>query len=111
MGTDAPKKQLILNAFAMQSPSHLNPGLHRYPGDQGHKYKSLQNWVSLVQKLEAAKFHAIFFAIAVRTRHHGLDPTYASIYESGGFKAFLFGKSMKHALRYQPIRVSNSPNI
>ncbi|KAI9044801.1 LLM class flavin-dependent oxidoreductase [Aspergillus affinis] len=62
MGSDAPKKQLILNAFAMQSPSHLNPGLHRYPGDQGHNYKSLQNWVSIAQKLEAAKFHAIFFA-------------------------------------------------
>ncbi|GMF85263.1 unnamed protein product [Aspergillus oryzae] len=59
---DKPKKQLILNAFAMQSPSHLNPGLHRYPKDQGGAYKSLQHWVTLAQKLEAAKFHAIFFA-------------------------------------------------
>ncbi|KAF9889366.1 hypothetical protein FE257_007476 [Aspergillus nanangensis] len=57
-----PKKQLILNAFAMQSPCHLNPGLHRYPNDQGANYKSLKHWVSLAQKLEAAKFHAIFFA-------------------------------------------------
>ncbi|RAH46241.1 LLM class flavin-dependent oxidoreductase [Aspergillus brunneoviolaceus CBS 621.78] len=63
MGSSTPpKKQLILNAFAMQSPSHLNPGLHRYPPDQGHKYTSLSNWVQLAQKLEAAKFHAIFFA-------------------------------------------------
>lgn len=59
---DKPKKQLILNAFAMQSPCHLNPGLHRYPKDQGPRYKSLQHWISLAQKLEAAKFHAIFFA-------------------------------------------------
>lgn len=58
----AEKKQLILNAFAMQSPSHLNPGLHRYPKDQGHNYTSLQNWIRVAQKLEAAKFHAIFFA-------------------------------------------------
>ncbi|RJE20919.1 xenobiotic compound monooxygenase [Aspergillus sclerotialis] len=60
--SESPKKQLILNAFAMQSPSHLNPGLHRYANDQGPAYKDLQNWVSLAQKLEAAKFHAIFFA-------------------------------------------------
>ena len=61
MGSTTPK-QLILNAFAMQSPSHLNPGLHRHPNDKGREYKSLQNWISLAQKLEAAKFHAIFFA-------------------------------------------------
>ena len=58
----APKKQLILNAFAMQSPSHLNPGLFQYPADQGSQYKNIQTWVSLAQKLEKAKFHAIFFA-------------------------------------------------
>ncbi|OOF94063.1 hypothetical protein ASPCADRAFT_516424 [Aspergillus carbonarius ITEM 5010] len=56
------QKQLILNAFAMQSPSHLNPGLHRYPKDQGRNYTSLKHWTQLAQKLEAAKFHAIFFA-------------------------------------------------
>lgn len=58
----AQKKQLIINAFAMQSPSHLNPGLHRYPSDQGPNYKSIKHWIALAQKLEAAKFHAIFFA-------------------------------------------------
>lgn len=56
------KKQLILNAFAMQSPCHLNPGMYRYPGDKGPEYKNIKNWIKLVQKLEAAKFHAIFFA-------------------------------------------------
>lgn len=55
-------KPLILNAFAMQSPSHLNPGLARYPGDQGPAYKSIHHWIALAQKLEAAKFHGIFFA-------------------------------------------------
>ena len=55
-------KSLILNAFAMHSPTHLNPGLTRYPGDKGPSYKSIHHWINLAQKLEAAKFHAIFFA-------------------------------------------------
>ncbi|KAL1981041.1 hypothetical protein VTN96DRAFT_3150 [Rasamsonia emersonii] len=55
-------KQLILNAFAMQAPGHLNPGLFRYPKDKGSQYKNLDHWIELARKLEAAKFHAIFFA-------------------------------------------------
>lgn len=58
----SPKKQLILNAFAMQAPGHLNPGLFKYPADKGRKYNDIKNWISIAQKLEAAKFHAIFFA-------------------------------------------------
>lgn len=46
----------------MQSPSHLNPGLWRFPRDDGKKYNDIQSWILLAQKLEAAKFHAIFFA-------------------------------------------------
>jgi hypothetical protein len=60
--TSKPKKQWIINAFAMQAPCHLNPGLFKYPGDKGRQYNSIKNWISLAQKLEAAKFHAIFFA-------------------------------------------------
>ncbi|KAJ5574078.1 uncharacterized protein N7459_008505 [Penicillium hispanicum] len=56
------KKQLIINAFAMHSPSHLNPGLFRYPSDKGAEYKNIKTWIALAQKLEDAKFHAIFFA-------------------------------------------------
>ncbi|KAH8590574.1 luciferase-like domain-containing protein [Bisporella sp. PMI_857] len=57
-----PKKQFILNAFAMQAPGHLNPGLFKYPKDKGRDYNKIKNWISIAQKLEAAKFHAIFFA-------------------------------------------------
>lgn len=57
-----PKKQLIVNAFAMQAPGHLNPGLFRYPKDKGTSYNDIKHWIALAQKLEAAKFHAIFFA-------------------------------------------------
>jgi alkanesulfonate monooxygenase SsuD/methylene tetrahydromethanopterin reductase-like flavin-dependent oxidoreductase (luciferase family) len=56
------KKQLIINAFAMQAPGHLNPGLFKYPADKGSQYNNIKHWQALAQKLEAAKFHAIFFA-------------------------------------------------
>ena len=56
------KKKLILNAFVHQTPAHLNPGLFNYPKDQGRRYKDLKHWIALAQKLEAAKFHCIFFA-------------------------------------------------
>ncbi|KAI9700233.1 MAG: hypothetical protein M1820_006901 [Bogoriella megaspora] len=56
------KKRFIINAFAMQAPGHLNPGLFRYPRDQGRKYKSMHHWMGIAKKLEDAKFHAIFFA-------------------------------------------------
>ncbi|XHG02370.1 hypothetical protein AWENTII_005726 [Aspergillus wentii] len=46
----------------MHSPSHLNPGLTRYPNDTGRSYKSIHHWIAIAKKLEAAKFHAIFFA-------------------------------------------------
>jgi alkanesulfonate monooxygenase SsuD/methylene tetrahydromethanopterin reductase-like flavin-dependent oxidoreductase (luciferase family) len=57
-----PKKQLIINAFAMQSPGHLNPGLFKYPADKGSQYNNIKHWIAVAQKLEKAKFHAIFFA-------------------------------------------------
>lgn len=56
------KKQWILNAFAMQAPGHLNPGLFKYPKDEGRKYKDIYHWIALAKELEDAKFHAIFFA-------------------------------------------------
>ncbi|KAJ5211899.1 uncharacterized protein N7498_003545 [Penicillium cinerascens] len=60
MSTD--KNQLIVNAFAMHSPGCLNPGLFRYPADKGANCKDIKHWIPLEQKLEKAKFHAIFFA-------------------------------------------------
>jgi len=56
------KKPWIINAFAMQAPGHLNPGLFRNPGDKGRQYNDIKNWISLAKRLEDAKFHAIFFA-------------------------------------------------
>lgn len=56
------KKKWILNAFAMQAPGHLNPGLFNYPKDQGRRYKDIHHWIAMAKELEEAKFHAIFFA-------------------------------------------------
>lgn len=56
------KRELILNAFVMQTPSHLSAGSFRRPGDKGSQYNNINHWIELAQKLEKAKFHAIFFA-------------------------------------------------
>ncbi|KAJ5888559.1 hypothetical protein N7495_008600 [Penicillium taxi] len=78
--TSSEKKQLIINAFTMQTPSHLNPGLFRHPTDKGGEYKNIKHWISLAQKLEDAKFHGIFFADVlggydVYKGPENLDPT------------------------------------
>ncbi|KIW14971.1 hypothetical protein PV08_07758 [Exophiala spinifera] len=58
----APKKQLILNAFAMNTPGHLAPGLWRHPRNQTNNYKKLSFWTDLAQLLDRAGFHALFLA-------------------------------------------------
>ncbi|PGH23609.1 hypothetical protein AJ80_02390 [Polytolypa hystricis UAMH7299] len=62
MAEQQPKKKLILNAFSMQTPGHMNPGVYKSPKDKGSEYNNLDTWIDLAKKLEAAKFHAIFFA-------------------------------------------------
>ena len=59
---EKPNKEWIMNAFAMQAPGHLNPGLFRYPKDLGRRYNDIHHWITLAKELEEAKFHAIFFA-------------------------------------------------
>lgn len=57
-----PKKQLILNAFVMNTPGHLSPGLWRHPRNHTDQYKKLSFWTSLAQLLDKAGFHAMFIA-------------------------------------------------
>ncbi|KAF7545220.1 hypothetical protein G7Z17_g9344 [Cylindrodendrum hubeiense] len=56
------KKQIILNAFVMNTPGHLSPGLWRHPANKTDQYKKLSFWVELAQLLDKANFHAIFIA-------------------------------------------------
>lgn len=56
------KKKIILNAFVMNTPNHLNPGLWRHPENQQKNWNDLDYWVNLAQLLEKGKFHAMFVA-------------------------------------------------
>lgn len=59
---DGGRKQLILNAFVMNTPGHLSPGLWRHPNNKTDEYKTLKFWTDLAQLLDKAKFHAMFVA-------------------------------------------------
>ncbi|KAF7535730.1 hypothetical protein G7054_g5117 [Neopestalotiopsis clavispora] len=62
-GGSAPaKKQIILNAFVMNTPGHLSPGQWRHPRNKTSQYKKLSFWVELAQLLDKANFHAMFIA-------------------------------------------------
>lgn len=56
------KKQIILNAFVMNTPGHLAPGLWKHPRNKTDQYKSLSFWTELAQLLDKAGFHAMFIA-------------------------------------------------
>ncbi|KIY02120.1 uncharacterized protein Z520_02258 [Fonsecaea multimorphosa CBS 102226] len=56
------KKQMILNAFVMNTPGHLAPGLWRHPRNKTDQYKKLSFWTDLAQLLDRAHFHAMFIA-------------------------------------------------
>lgn len=53
---------LIFNAFVMNSPGHLSPGLWRHPEDTSTRFNSLSFWVDLAQLLERGLFDGIFIA-------------------------------------------------
>lgn len=56
------KKQIILNAFVMNTPCHLSPGLWRHPRNKTDQYKKLSFWTGLAQLLDKAGFHSMFIA-------------------------------------------------
>ena len=56
------KKQLILNAFVMNTPGHLAPGLWRHPRNKTDQYTKLSFWTELAQLIDKAGFHAMFIA-------------------------------------------------
>lgn len=64
-------RELILNAFVMNSPGHLSPGLWRHTDDRSVGYKSLAYWVELAQLLERGLFDALFIADG-----YGIPETY-----------------------------------
>jgi alkanesulfonate monooxygenase len=55
-------KQLRINAFDMNCPGHLSPGLWRHPRDRSASYKDLEYWTDLARLLERGKVDALFIA-------------------------------------------------
>lgn len=56
------RRRIILNAFHMNSISHLMHGLWVRPGNRQSEYTSLDAWVELAQILEKGCFDALFLA-------------------------------------------------
>lgn len=61
-GVHPAKKQLLLNAFVINSPGHLSPGLWKHPNNRTAEYKTIKFWTDLAQLLDKANFHALFVA-------------------------------------------------
>ncbi|CAG9996781.1 unnamed protein product [Clonostachys byssicola] len=62
-GADRPKKQIMLNAFDMFTPSHLSFGQWRQPGSRAKdKRRDLSYWTDLAKLLEKGGFTSLFLA-------------------------------------------------
>ena len=49
------KKQIRLNAFAMNCVAHQSPGLWTHPRDRTAEYNRLPYWIDLAKTLEDRK--------------------------------------------------------
>jgi len=58
-------RELLLNAFDMNTVGHLAHGLWRHPRDQARRYTDIHYWQSLAQTLERGLFDGLFLADAV----------------------------------------------
>lgn len=56
------KPRMILSAFDMNTAGHQAPGLWTHPDDQSHRYKDLDYWTDLAQRLERGGFDCLFMA-------------------------------------------------
>ncbi|MGL3805627.1 LLM class flavin-dependent oxidoreductase [Paeniglutamicibacter sp. R2-26] len=55
-------RELILNAFTMNTPNHLSPGQWRHPRDESRRYLDIDYWVDLARTAEAGFLDAVFLA-------------------------------------------------
>jgi FMN-dependent oxidoreductase (nitrilotriacetate monooxygenase family) len=56
------KKQIRLNAFAMNCVAHQSPGLWTHPRDRTAEYNRLPYWTDLAKTLERGRFDGLFLA-------------------------------------------------
>lgn len=59
------RPRLLLNAFLMNTASHIRGGQWRHPDAEQHRFNELSLWTGLARQLEEAKFDALFFADVV----------------------------------------------
>ncbi|MCY1160793.1 Dimethyl-sulfide monooxygenase [compost metagenome] len=55
-------KEILLNAFDMNSVGHINHGLWTHPRDESHRFNELSYWTDLAQTLEKGLFDGLFIA-------------------------------------------------
>lgn len=58
-------KELIFNAFVMNTASHIQHGLWRHPDARQSEFDDVRLWIDLARTLEAGLFDAMFFADVV----------------------------------------------
>ena len=56
------KKEIRLNAFAMNCVAHQSPGLWTHPRDRTAEYNRLPYWIDLARTLERGRFDGLFLA-------------------------------------------------
>ena len=56
------KKEIRLNAFAMNCVAHQSPGLWTHPRDRTADYNRLPYWIHLAKTLERGRFDGLFLA-------------------------------------------------
>lgn len=72
------KKQILLNAFDMNSVGHINHGLWTHPRDESHRFDELSYWTDLAKTLEQGLFDGLFIADITGTYdvyQNGIDLT------------------------------------
>lgn len=60
--THTPPKEILLNAFDMNSVGHINHGLWTHPRDESHRFNELSYWTELAKTLEKGLFDGLFIA-------------------------------------------------
>ncbi|MBX6425117.1 MAG: LLM class flavin-dependent oxidoreductase [Variibacter sp.] len=59
---DEKTREILLNAFVMNTVGHQSPGLWAHPRDQSDRYADVEYWKELARLFERGRFDGVFFA-------------------------------------------------
>ena len=83
------KKQIRLNAFAMNCVAHQSPGLWTHPRDRTLDYNRLPYWLDLAKTLERGRFDGLFLADVLGVYDvYGNSPAFNRVQARGGLRAY-----------------------